>query len=215
MRWAAAGLAALCAWGCAQIPAASPVPSPSAPSIETLIPADAPAPAPKWSDDVDFLALREAYGARLDFAERCEAVEARAAGAALVAHRFEEVVERTGPALERCPVWSQLHLWRTAALLQLGRRSEAEVHKRWFLGLTQSILDSGDGKTVETPYVTISTGEEYALLTRLQLEPKQQFLVNGPPMLDLIQAVDESGKEVAVYFNPAWHFVRLMHTISD
>ncbi len=178
-----------------------------------LTPADVPAPLPAWSEQVNFIALREAYGARADFGERCEDRDVSGkASAALVAHRFDDVVDLTGPALDRCPVWIQLHLWRGAALRSLGRESEADLHKRWYLGLTDSILASGDGRSAETPHVTISIIEEYAVLSRLGLEPKQQSLTAG--MLDLIDATDQSGKHVSVYFNPKWHVIRLLHQVT-
>ena len=203
-----AAVAALCA-GCAEFPWAAQPRRPE-PTVAALIPADVPAPSPAFSDDVDFAALREAYGARVDFGDRCEVQEiAQQGSAALVAQRFQEVLDVTGPALARCPVWPQLHLWRAAALRSLGRDAEAATHRRWFLGLTQSILDSGDGRTPGTAYVTISTSEEYALLVRLHLQPQEQYLVDGPPMVDLVEAVDESGMHVGVYFDPKWHFVRL------
>jgi len=216
VRPAAAVLAALCALSCVQPPptASSRVPAP--PSAEGLIPADSPAPMPKWSDRVDYLALREAYGARVDFGDRCEAMEiGKRAATALVEQQYDEVIVATAAGLDRCPVWPQLHLWRAVALQSLGRGVEADVHKRWFFGLTQSILDSGDGKTAQTPYVTISTGEEYAVLTRLGLQPTGQALIAGERMLDLLTAVDESGRETQIYFDPAWHFVRLNRAFEN
>ena len=219
MRAVAIAVAILFGFGCAQT-GGRPAPSErevaaKRPSAAGLIAADVPPPSPGWTDPVDFLALREAYGARIDFRARCEDGEAaKAAAEALVAQRFDEVVDLTSDPLRRCPVWSQLHLWRSAALRQLGRNIEADLHRRWFVSLTDSILASGDGKTAQTAYVTISTTEEYAVLTRLGLEPKQQALINGPPMLDLITAVDTSGRSVSVYFDPAWHFVRLIHEVT-
>ena len=219
MRAIAVAALILIGSGCAHTRGAQP-PAPSSaaakrPSSAELIPADVPPPSPGWTDPVDFLALREAYGARTDFRARCEDGDAaKAAAEALVAQRFEEVVDLTSEPLRRCPVWAQLHLWRSASLHSLGRKIEADLHERWFFGLTDSILASGDGKSTQSPYVTISTTEEYAVLTRLGLEPRQQSLINGTPMLDLITAVDRSGKSVSVYFNPEWHFVRLIHEIS-
>lgn len=181
-----------------------------------LIAASVPPPRPAWSDDVDFLALREAYGAREDFEERCDDVEvSKSASAALGRESFLEVVELTRAPLEACPVWAQLHLWRAAALLALDREAEGETHKRWFLGLTDSILATGDGKTPETPFITISIPEEYATLARLGLTPRRQALVEGPSMLDLITAEDEFGKTRSIYFSPSWHFIRLISRIDE
>lgn len=189
--------------------------SESAP-MQELIAASVPPPRPAWSDEVDFLALREAYGAREDFEERCDDAKIiKSASAALAEESFLEVAELTRAPLEACPVWVQLHFWRAAALFSLDREAEGEVHKRWFLGLTDSILASGDGKTPETPFITISISEEYATLARLGLTARSQALISGPSMLDLITAEDESGKTRSVYFNPSWHFIRLFDRIDE
>lgn len=185
-------------------------------ATSNLIDASVPPPRPNWTDEVDFLALREAYGARTDYGERCEDSEvAHEASSALNREAFLEVVELTRNPLERCPVWAQLHLWRGAALFSLGRDAEGEVHKRWFLGLTDSILDSGDGKTAETAFRTVSIPEEYAVLARLGLKRESQALIDdGPGMVDVITATDEDGRARTVYFNPSWHFIRLINQIQ-
>jgi hypothetical protein len=217
--WLAVAAAVLLGLSCAQTSTppsgenASSADSANDAPLPALTPADVPAPSPAWSDPVDLLQLREAYGMRADFEARCEDRDVSAkASSALVAHRFDDVVDVTGPALARCPVWIQLHLWRSAALRALGRDADADLHKRWTLGLIDTILKSGDGKTPETAYVTMSTTEEYAVLSRLGLEPKRQALTGG--MRDVIDAVDESGHHVSVYFNPKWHFIRLLHQVT-
>jgi hypothetical protein len=48
-------------------------------------------------------------------------------------------------------------------------------------------------------------------LSRLGLQPEQQLLGDG---LDIITAIDESGNHVTIYFNPVWHFVRLLHQVG-
>src|SRR5262245_25369514 len=40
--------------------------------LPALIPAEVAPPTPAWDSDVDFAALRQAYGARTDYRERCE-----------------------------------------------------------------------------------------------------------------------------------------------
>lgn len=181
--------------------------------LPPLIPESVDPPAPKWGDSIDYGALREAYGPRADFDSRCDASVQQPVARALVEKRFEDVVELTQLPLERCPVFAQLHLWRAKALLDLGRTVEADVHRAWFLGLTQSVLDSGDGRTPETPYVTIAVWEEYATLMRLGLAPVGQALVGEPRMLDLLTVEGEDGDRQSLYFDPEWHFIRLMHTM--
>ncbi|MEZ4332463.1 MAG: DUF4919 domain-containing protein [Myxococcota bacterium] len=182
--------------------------------LPSLIPESVAPPAPRWGDPVDYNALREAYGPRADFDARCDATVQQSVARALAEERFEDVIELTQRPLERCPVFAQLHLWRALALLDLGRTVEADVHRAWFLGLTQSVLDSGDGQTPETPYVTIAVWEEYATLMRLGLEPRGQVLLDGPRMLDVLSAEDEEGNARSLYFDPQWHFIRLMHRLQ-
>lgn len=159
--------------------------------------------------------MREIYGRRVDFDERCaHQTKARDASEALVAGNYELVLVLTDDLLKECPVDADFHLWRGAALFSIGRDSEGELHKRWYLGLIQSILDSGDGTSAESAYVTISTGEEYSTLSYLRLTPQQQFLVEGPPMVDAISVEDESGEQSTVYFNPALHFLRLAESLQ-
>ncbi len=187
----------------------------TADSSRGLTPANVPPPKVGWEASVDFRELRETYGRRVDFASRCERhEERRRASAALVEERFEDTLSLTEAILEKCPVDPSVHLWRGAALFSLGRHAEGEVHKRWYLGLIQSILDSGDGRSAETAYVTISTTEEYAVLSHLRLEPQQQFLAHGPPLVDVMSVVDESGSRSTVFFNPALHFLRLADSIE-
>lgn len=175
-----------------------------------LIAADKPAPSPEWTAEVDFGALRDAYGARVDYDERCEDRDLKKRAAeALNGEDYAEAVNLIEPALKRCPVSAQLHLWKAGALMELGRDDEAKVHKRWFLGLIQSVLDSGDGKTAETAFITISIPEEYLVLRFLGLEAETQALTGSPYRVDQFTARDEEGNRVTIYFNPAWHFARL------
>ncbi len=111
--------------------------------------------------------------------------------------------------LDRCPVDIRAHHYTGIALTKLGREQEGQDHFRWAEGLMDSIVASGDGKTPETAYVTISVAEEYDALYFFGLERKSQALVSGPIMCDLITALNDKGEEVSIYFNPAAHFARL------
>lgn len=200
--------------GCASRPDAPPPTVRNAAPPESppeLTPADQPPPEVEWTQAVDFGALREQYGRRRDFGARCEYPPERET--ALEAERdgdAERLLELTDSLLERCPVDPLFHHWRAAALEQAGLAREAEIHQRWVRGLFDSILASGDGKTMETPFVTISIAEEYHVLSWLGLTPRSQSLVGGPVMLDMIQAEREDGSRVDVYFNPSLHFLRLL-----
>lgn len=73
----------------------------------------------------------------------------------------------------------------------------------------ESILSSGDGKTPETAYVTVSVSEEYDVLFLFGLEPTGQVLIPGEVLVDELTATNEQGEEFTIYFNPAAHFFRL------
>jgi hypothetical protein len=199
--------------GCAGVSSdeASPSRAHLPPAINyELISADEPPPRIEWTNSLDFGELRELYGRRRDFGERCEhPPEREALMEAARDGRPEDVLALTDSLLSRCPVDPLLHHLRASALEESGLSQDAEIHRRWVVGIFDSILASGDGKTKNTPFVTISIAEEYYLLEYLGLTRKSQSLVQGPVAMDLIVAEREDGNEVVVYFNPALHFVRL------
>jgi len=214
---ASLGLLSLIAVGCSAVVVLPPEPlpeenvePPGQVALPELIPTNVAPPQVEWTDEVDFSALREGYGRRVDFSARCEDPELRTrAGEALLADDLAEADRLTGMLLARCPVDPSLHLWRFATLLALDRAPEGNLHRRWYLGLIESILKTGDGASSGTPFVTISTLEEYAVLSHLGLTPEQQLLVEGSPRLDAIRARDDAGVWTVVYFNPALHFLRM------
>lgn len=173
-------------------------------------------PRVEWTDEVDFGELRELYGRRRDFSLRCERSPERSeAGKAVDAGDAARTIELTESLLMRCPVDPILHHWRYSALISMGLEAEAEIQKRWVIGLFDSILATGDGKTMDTPFVTISINEEYALLAYLGLTPRRQSLVDGPRALDAILAEAEDGSKEIVYFSPVLHFVRLLSAFES
>ena len=179
---------------------------------------DVAAPNPKLSDTVDFTELRNTFGRRSDFQLRCELSRPTKDWTdAMQAQNFNGAYDVITKWFNKCPVDARAHLWAIATLKQLGEMDKAEAHKRWFIGLTDSIIKSGDGKTPQTAFVTISVSEEYALLTRFQLQRVQQSVVNGPPLVDLliVEPVGGGSEKQSIYFNPYWHFVRLSHMLDE
>jgi Domain of unknown function (DUF4919) len=94
------------------------------------------------------------------------------------------------------------HFLAMVALKHLGKPDEAAKEKLIIDKIVQSILSSGDGKTADTAYFTVSTSEEYFLIRLLGLKPKSQSLVkNGAHSFDQMTVIGEDGKETALWFN--------------
>jgi hypothetical protein len=153
---------------------------------------------------------------RADFDERCEL---NRPGDQFMEHinskDYLGAARITEEWLVNCPVDASIHMWSAAAYHEGGDQANADVHRRWFEGLTDSALRSGDGKSSGSAIVTISIKEEYAVLSRLGLEAEGQSLVQGPPVLDLLQTRDKQGNKGHLFFNPHWHFIRLEHKVRD
>ena len=193
--------------------AANKAPRISAPK---LTPVNVPPPVVDLLSPGNFDELRAAYARRADFARRCESGHSGKDFVDLMDQRdFAGASTLARKWLGECPVDAQVHLWAVAAFAEQGDRQNADIDKRWFTGLTESALASGDGRTPETAIETISVGEEYAVLRRMGLKKKEQKLIQGKKRLDAILATDESGATVTIYFNPEWHFVRLAHVLEE
>jgi hypothetical protein len=94
------------------------------------------------------------------------------------------------------------HLLAMVSLKHLGKPEDAAREKLIIDKIQQSILNSGDGKTAETAYFTVSASEEYFVLRVLGLKPMTQSLVqNGAHSFDKMTAVGEDGKETTLWFN--------------
>ena len=86
---------------------------------------------------------------------------------------------------------------------EMGATEKAEFHKAVFLGLVRSILNSGDGKSLEKAWVVINVREEYVLLRVLGFRPSGQSLVNqNGHSYDVMKVKNaEDGTEQTIYFN--------------
>jgi len=157
----------------------------------------------------DFTRLRTEYGEREDFFAICESGRPeglREVSKFIEAHEWDHVLDVSQPWVKECPVDITAQMLTAAALTELGRKDEAQEHIRWYRGLVESVLASGDGRTPAQAYVVISISEEYAVLRALQLRPTKQALMGGG--IDALTVESNTGP-ATVYFNPAAHFRRL------
>jgi hypothetical protein len=154
----------------------------------------------------DFTRLRTEYGDRPDFAQICERDHPIRKLVELTnGKQYEEVLAVSQPWIEQCPVDIHGRLVTAIALTELGRKDAADEQIRWYRGLVESILASGDGRSPQTAFTVISIGEEYAVLRALKLQPQKQTVVDG---VDEITVQTEQGA-ATIYFNPAAHLRRL------
>jgi len=162
-----------------------------------------------WSAPANFGQLRHDYGWRDDYDAVCVAGRpSEELADSVVTREYQKTVDLTTGWLQQCPVDIKAHLYRSLALAGLGRNAEAATHKKWVKGLLDSIFASGDGKTAETAYVTISVPEEYAVVGSLNLRVKSQGLVTNP-LRDALSVMAEDGSERTIFFNPEAHFARI------
>lgn len=114
--------------------------------------------------------------------------------------------------LTTCPIDIDAHFISAVALSELGRSEESKEHVRWFRGLVDSVLASGDGRTPATAYVVVSVSEEYAVLRALRLRHRSQAVTTEG--IDVMSVETETGRATTVYFNPAAHFRRMKKALG-
>ncbi len=186
-------------------------------SAAELTPPGAPLPIFTLADSTDFDALRNAWGRRMDYRALCEtSLPTPAWAEAEQAKDFAKAYDIAAKWLANCPVVERVHMWAYGDTKQLGDSARMDIHKRWYQGLIKSVLNTGDGKTPETAWRTISVSEEYAVLQYLGLARSAQALVMQPVMVDKLTAKPIAGGEpVDLYFNPELHFARLARELGE
>jgi hypothetical protein len=95
------------------------------------------------------------------------------------------------------------HFLAMVSLKHLGKDEETAREKLFVDKILQSILTTGDGKTADTAFFTVSTSEEYFVLRLLGLKPKSQSLVkNGAHSFDEMTVINnKDGTEATLWFN--------------
>jgi hypothetical protein len=93
------------------------------------------------------------------------------------------------------------HFGAYVANRELGHADKADFHKNTFQKLLKSISDSGDGKTMATAFVVISTDEEYALFNFMGVRPTAQALIEEQSHhYDKMTVTDPKDDQNAVYY---------------
>jgi len=97
----------------------------------------------------------------------------------------------------------EAHVAAWSCLKNLGRQREAD--KEWSIvqALLQSVLKSGDGKSMKTAWFAVGIREEYLVMeAALRVQFKQQRSVKQDGhYYDRVLVVDQSGKDAVLWFN--------------
>ena len=123
--------------------------------------------------------------------------------AAIDKKNYKDAVKKAEELLKDDYVDMDAHVGASLAYRGLGENDKADIHKNIYLGLVNSIIKSGDGKTASTAYVVISTHEEYITLRALGLASGDQSLQHlDGHTFDVLTATDPKTKEsLKVFFN--------------
>ena len=151
---------------------------------------------------VDFRALRLSYAETADYkpygedkAKKSEMFEA------LRNKDYDKAIADAQVILEKKFVDIEAHFVCSIAFREMKNVEKYAFHNFVMKGLVDSILNSGDGKTPETAFIVIETGEEYALLGMTGFEVVRQSLIksNGHSY-DKMETKHRKTGELGVFF---------------
>lgn len=116
---------------------------------------------------------------------------------ALDSGRILDALNGAEAILGKCIVDIEAHCVCELCYLALGDTIKMEYHRYMRDGLLKSILDSGDGASLNTAYLVISTSEEHVLIELLDYEPEMQVLIDGEDgrRYDLLKVRDPQTNE--------------------
>lgn len=119
------------------------------------------------------------------------------------AKKYKEAIQLGNDTLKTGLLDSETHMILALAHQHAGNKEKHEFHKNVYLGLVNSILASGDGRSTKTAYVVINVAEEYAVLTALELKRGSQALLNedGKKFDVLTVQNPQTNESEKVYFN--------------
>ncbi len=162
--------------------------------------------------EVDFQQLRLAYTDTREYGPYSgDAMARKKMFEALKEKNYDEALKDATTVLGANYLDIMGHFGSFVSQRELGHADLASYHRWVFESLLTSIKNSGDGKTMETAFVVISTDEEYALFNYLGLRPQGQALVKDKGHnFDRMTALDpQSNQTVVYYFNVDKPFIWL------
>ena len=153
---------------------------------------------------VDFKALRLSYAETADYnpygddkTKKSEMFEA------LRNKDYDKAIADAQVILEKKFVDIEAHFVSSIAFSEMKNSERYNFHHFVTRALVDSILDSGDGKTPETAFIVIETGEEYTLLGMTGFEVVRQSLIksNGHSYDKLEIKYRKTGETAIFFFN--------------
>ena len=158
----------------------------------------------KQDASVNFQELRLAYTETKQYNPYGGDREARKAMfTALKAEQYDQALSFSEKTLTANYLDINAHFGAYVANRELGHSEKADYHKNIFQRLLKSVSDSGDGKTMETAFIVISTNEEYALFNVIGLRPTAQALIEDKGhRYDKMTVTDpKNDQSITFYFN--------------
>jgi hypothetical protein len=153
---------------------------------------------------VDFRSVRLAYAESKDaLASGSSHLTRQAMNTALHNRRFDETIRIAADILKIVYISPDTHASLSTAYRELGDTARSDFHKTVYLGLVNSIIEVGDGKSPQTAYHVVTTEEEYAVMRAFGLSVWGQELINRDDRwFEILSATNTKTNETAkVYFN--------------
>jgi hypothetical protein len=108
----------------------------------------------------------------------------------------EKIVDVTSKYLMGDQADIRAHLLRALALRKLGREKEANFHREVAIGLIESIVRTGDGRSFDTAWTVYRVKEEYEVLKASGYRVERQSLTShGNRNFDVLDARKPQGGE--------------------
>ena len=153
---------------------------------------------------VDFKALRLSYAETADYNPYGEdKVKKSEMFEALRNKDYDKAIADAQVILEKKFVDIEAHFVSSIAFSEMKNSEKYNFHHFVTIGLVESIFNSGDGKTPETAFIVIETGEEYALLEMMDFEFVRQSLIksNGHSYDKMETKHRKTGEPAVFFFN--------------
>jgi tetratricopeptide (TPR) repeat protein len=131
--------------------------------------------------------------------------------------KSKEAIEKAKIGLQKDKYNIQLLIVLASAYRKVGDIENADKYRKLWVGLMNSILTSGDGKSAKSAFAVISVDEEYAALEVLQLiRISQRYVVIDGANFDILEVKKEkTDGKFDLYFNINIPFNWLSKSVSS